>query len=467
MRRFIIIVVILAVLGAGAFFVLGGQEDGAASEETTAEVIDTISVDTGLDTVSAEGAVMPLQHANLSFAALGKQVAVTDIMVAVGDVVEVDRPLMRLESTDEELALSQADVALERARAGLALANAQLEAAQAALTTSEIRVTVAEAQLDLLLSPPLPEQISATLKAIDEAEANVNLASANRNVSLEINPSRIRAAEAQVAASIATLDSIQRRYDDIIDLCFDTPNGEVCPLYGTVEEATRAELNIAQTNLNSAQAALDELNAGATPAQRRAANAAVSLATANRDLVALNLDVLLAAQNQETVNVTTLAIEQARLGVTQAQDSITQAEAEVTQAEAAVAQAEAAREAAQVALDKLILNAPFAGTVADILVDVGEIAAGPVVVLADFSAWTVETTDLTELDVVGVEVGLPVEVRLDALPDDPIQGTVEDIASVSTLTRGDVTYAVTIRLEERQDLPIRWGMTAAVDIDTE
>ena len=43
---------------------------------------------------------------------------------------------------------------------------------------------------------------------------------------------------------------------------------------------------------------------------------------------------------------------------------------------------------------------------------------------------------------------------------------VTDIASVSQLNIGDVTYPVTVTLDDT-DLPLRWGMTVEVDIDTE
>jgi multidrug efflux pump subunit AcrA (membrane-fusion protein) len=81
--------------------------------------------------------------------------------------------------------------------------------------------------------------------------------------------------------------------------------------------------------------------------------------------------------------------------------------------------------------------------------------------------WLVETTDLTELDVVAVAVGYPAEVRIDAIPDEVLQGTVTDIATVANPARGDVNYTITIELEETADLPLRWGMTAFVDIDVE
>jgi len=120
-------------------------------------------------------------------------------------------------------------------------------------------------------------------------------------------------------------------------------------------------------------------------------------------------------------------------------------------------------------LSRASLTAPFGGTIADVNVEVGEIVAmsQPIVTLADFSGWLVETTDLTELDIVNVKVGLPVDVNVDALPDEVLHGTVSDIATVSTLTRGDVTYRVTIDLDEATEFPLRWGMTVFVDVDVQ
>jgi HlyD family secretion protein len=87
----------------------------------------------------------------------------------------------------------------------------------------------------------------------------------------------------------------------------------------------------------------------------------------------------------------------------------------------------------------------------------------PVVQLADFTAWQVETTDLTELDVVNLDIGQKVNVEVDALPGQRLEGTIAEIASMSVLKHGDVTYQVTVALENSENLPLRWGMTAFVD----
>jgi len=159
-------------------------------------------------------------------------------------------------------------------------------------------------------------------------------------------------------------------------------------------------------------------------------------------------------------------VELAQTAVAQAETAVAQAEAGVAQAEAALQQAQANVQAAELALSRMTLRAPFAGTVANIQPELGELVApgSPVVSLADLDTWLVETTDLTELDVVNIQVGEEVELQIDAIPDETLRGTITDIDSVATPSRGDVTYVVTIELGDTSDLPLRWGMTVFVDV---
>jgi multidrug resistance efflux pump len=192
------------------------------------------------------------------------------------------------------------------------------------------------------------------------------------------------------------------------------------------------------------------------------------VAVAQRDAAEAQLALLLAGVKVEQIRVAQVGVAQAQAAVAQADVAILQAQAGLSQAEAAVLQAQTAVDAAQATLDRALLTAPFAGTVAAIAVEAGEVLAPgvPVVTLADFSAWQVETTDLSELDVVHVAVGDTVRVRIDALPDQTLSGTVTEISAVSRLNRGDVTYTVTIELNGADRLPLRWGMTVFVDIDS-
>jgi HlyD family secretion protein len=101
-------------------------------------------------------------------------------------------------------------------------------------------------------------------------------------------------------------------------------------------------------------------------------------------------------------------------------------------------------------------------------VDVGDTAApGAVVVLvATLDQLRARTTDLTELDVARVTAGQTAVVEVDALPDAQLTGRVVQIEEQSVSAEGDVTYPVTIELD--QDAPgLRWGMTAMVEIETD
>ena len=87
----------------------------------------------------------------------------------------------------------------------------------------------------------------------------------------------------------------------------------------------------------------------------------------------------------------------------------------------------------------------------------------PLIQLADLTTWQIETTDLTERDIVRVHTGSQAVVTLDAVPDLELRGTVSAIRPLGENRQGDIIYTVTIALE-RQDPRLRWNMTALVDV---
>jgi len=131
--------------------------------------------------------------------------------------------------------------------------------------------------------------------------------------------------------------------------------------------------------------------------------------------------------------------------------------------EARIAAAEANLAAVESALDNIELVAPIPGTIVDLDIKVGEqVSPGqPVVVLADFSQWAVDTDDLTEIEVPDISIGQSVTVTPDALPDLELTGTVESIKDIYEEKRGDITYTARIILDE-SDPRLRWGMTVVV-----
>jgi HlyD family secretion protein len=417
--------------------------------------------------VSSEGTVVPLFDVNLSFQTGG---TVAEILVSEGDTVSVGDPLIRLESDDVELAVQQAQARVVSAQAALTQSQNQLALAEAGVATAQTQVESAEANLALTKAGPRPEEIAAAEAAVQATQSQINQAVGQRDTQLNVGTdSEIRAAEAQVASAMAQTDALQEQYDTIIDACFDKPGGgQVCPLYGAVEENTRAQLQAAQQNQAAAQAALDALLAGPTAAQQQAAQGGVTLAAASRDIAQAQLDLLLAGATPEQIAVAEVGVLQAQVGVDIAEAAVSQAEAAVTQAEAGVAAAEAGLASAEAMMDRMTLNSTIDGTVSRVNTNVGELVSPgiPVVTMADFSKWLVKTTDLTELDVAYVNEGDSTTVNFDAIPGETVSGTVTNVALTAGISRGDVVYEVTIDLDAAPDLPLRWGMTAVVDIES-
>ena len=122
--------------------------------------------------------------------------------------------------------------------------------------------------------------------------------------------------------------------------------------------------------------------------------------------------------------------------------------------------AKANLDAAKDALANYVIIAPFDGIVAEVNVKVGEQVGAETraVSVADFSAWIVETTDVTELEVVKLSAGQTVMLVPDALSDLALNGTITEISQAYTQQGGDILYTVRIAVMET-DPRLKWGMT--------
>ena len=128
--------------------------------------------------------------------------------------------------------------------------------------------------------------------------------------------------------------------------------------------------------------------------------------------------------------------------------------------ESRLAAAETSMIAARDMLDNYTLTAPFAGTITDIYLEEGQFV-GPearAAQLADLSEFIIETSDLTELEVVKISPDQTVDIVPDSLPDTLLTGKVEQIGQSFKTQAGDIIYTVTISLDE-SNVDLRWGMT--------
>jgi HlyD family secretion protein len=139
----------------------------------------------------------------------------------------------------------------------------------------------------------------------------------------------------------------------------------------------------------------------------------------------------------------------------------------LNQAQIDLQTAQIALEQAQQTLTRTELKAPFTGTIASNNLVVGQYPPTEAVgmILMDTSAYYVEIP-IDETDVVNVEVGQPVTIVVDALPDTELLGEVVQIAATPTRVGQLVTYLVRVRLD-LTDQPVKVGMSATARITTE
>ncbi len=135
------------------------------------------------------------------------------------------------------------------------------------------------------------------------------------------------------------------------------------------------------------------------------------------------------------------------------------------QAAIAIENAKAGQSRALDALNDAELRAPFSGTIAQVLPEEGEVVAPgqPLVALADFSKWQLETEDLNERVIGRVRDDMPVSFVIDAFPDQPKQGVIARIRLVGEPKLGDVNYTAIISIDA-PEASWRWNMNATITL---
>ncbi len=515
MKKIIISIILIVLVASGAYFALGRGTTSTTAAQPPLPAAPAVSAG---GQVVAEGRVVPVQSVALNFGGGG---VVVEVLVQEGDTIAKGAPLARLDTRDLELKVAQAEAALAQAQASyerlveqatpeeLAAAEAQLAQAQAGLRQTQGSVTEqdiaaaraaltqARATLAQLQAGPKSTQVRSSQAALDQAQANLQtqrdgLSAAKTNAELQLQQATLDMTKAQSAYVTAlynwqhvqdtgsdplnpttvgadgkskdnTLNDTQRQqyYDAFVQAEATLRGAESAVQQAQVafDNARQAEITGIQTaeaQVRSAQAALDQLYARTDADRIAAARAQVAQAQAN-------LDKLLGDERAGSVdaamaNVTSAEANLAMLKANPRASDLAVAQAQVQAAEVGV------REAG-LALEKATLVAPIAGTVAQINLKAGEAPdiTSAAIILANFSAWQIETTDLTELSIGRIKVGDPAMLTFDALPGVELAGNITKIAAIGQNKQGDITYTVTVA-PDTQDERLRWNMTAGVSI---
>lgn len=232
-------------------------------------------------------------------------------------------------------------------------------------------------------------------------------------------------------------------------------------------ELLRGRLELAEANLAKAEADLAMLS---TPdpveveARRdRAALTEANLAKTEADLAALS--------TPDPVEVETrrgrVAVAEASLAKAEEDlaNLIARRELEVTLRETAVIAAQANLNGAISRLENSTLKAPWDGYVSKILVEENQeiSAADAVLEVIDYAVVEVDGR-VDEFELLELERGAVAEVKLDALPDQTLEGVVSNISTDANNERGSATFNAEVKVALPDGLRIQEGLRATAKV---
>lgn len=366
-------------------------------------------------TVSATGAVTATSQVDVRSRATG---TVKQVLVQEGDRVQQGQLLATIDDPDARAALREAEAQVNQNRANVADAVAKLDQARqnvpltqgqssASIAQAQAAVASAKAKLETVKAGSRPEQIAQARQAVEQAKANLTLAKTNLDRNQQLFT--------QGFIPRSTLDQAQNQYD----------------------------VNLAQ--LRSAEQNLKLLQAGALPS----------------DIAAAAAEVRLAEGQLANARAGALAVQ-----VQQA--NVEAAGAAVSQAQAQLANAQAALQNAQERYNEGWVKAPISGIVAKRALEIGQTVIGgtatngtSVFTLADVSP-LLASVSVDETDIAKIHVGMPVKIKVDALPDAAFGGVVERIAPAGVVSQNVNQYTVTVEIKDATPA-LRLGMTVDAD----
>jgi len=291
--------------------------------------------------------------------------------------------------------------------------------------------------------------------------------------------------DAAVAAAQLELDTAQRQLDDLNKTSvLATAQSQVSLLTAqraliqaqqnlanldTTDHKTKVDnaiqaVNKAKDDLKTAQDDFDKVSSmDVNNASRKTAQDKLTQAQRTCDQTVRDRDLL--TSELDLANSQIVLAQAAVADATRTRDARKDGSdpADLALANTRLANAKAQVAAAQAGLSHLALVAPYDGTITSVNLAAGDqvLPDQPVMVIADLSKLYVETSDLTEKDVVSLRTGQKVTAVPDALPDLNMSGTVEAISDGFIEKSGDITYVVRISLDS-SDARLRWGMTIKV-----
>ena len=117
-------------------------------------------------------------------------------------------------------------------------------------------------------------------------------------------------------------------------------------------------------------------------------------------------------------------------------------------------------------IDNSIIYAPYDGIVLTSTYKEGEYAGPGVPVISIISSDFIIKADINETDVVNLQIGQDVDIRLDAYFEDKLNGKITEISPISSNIGGVVSFELTVKPETVNGPKLLYGLSASLDITT-
>jgi multidrug efflux pump subunit AcrA (membrane-fusion protein) len=449
--RAVRILLYVPVLAVVAVFIRIGEGIAAAQQAATSQSQDVQIVDSQVIArgdlevvVTGAGSIQPIRQVPLLFGTVGQ---VASVNYRVGDRVSAGDVIAALDTTDFEGVLANARIALD----------------------------VQRSAFNALTAPAREIDIQAAQAALDAAQAQYYAAASTGPTQQQEEIARL---QFELAKNQNYQLQLQRDAIEIPDPADFSINLQIIPPIDGSALPPEAQDAVSAVN-SGIEAFNSQLNAGINSATQQQLQGQIQQAELqrnqlNRALTGTETNILIAEQQY----LSTLgrgpdsgAIAAANASVVQAQIALNRllngpSEMDVMQADLGVRLAENALEQAEAALANTQLKAPFDGIIAQQNLTPGELPPqGVAVLLVDDSSFIVDLP-VDETDIVKVAVGQPVELDVDALPDQVITGVVTRIAYTPVRVGQLVTYTVRVSLDET-DAPLKLAMSVTARIITQ
>ncbi len=432
-----------------------------------------------VEQVSATGTVKPVQEVNLRFETNG---TIEEIYVSEGDKVKQGAKLVKLYTSklysqllQVQASYNQAKAELEQYQAGatpeaIQVAEQEVETAQTNLTDIKAQ---AENDIDKAYDDALDtfnnayfnadkamkklktlfdentlykeyrddltfRSIQAKTDTKDKKE-KADLAFKNlKNLIAEI---RADSSDQKIDNSFEPFLSYLRTIRDALDSA-----GELVDLIIIHSDYSQSQWDTDQDNIETGRIAINTAITNTLIAKQAVADQKVA--------------------NQKNINAAKNTLEEAQENLAELKAPPRAVDIAVYQAK--VDKAKASMVELQQKLNDATLTAPFSGTVAKINIKIGEVvtAGGDAVISLISSSKFEIKVDVPEADIGKVKVGNPVNISLDAFPEESWPGQVVEIEPAETMIEGIVYYKVKVVFDEI-DQRVKTGMSTDISIETQ